>query len=347
MKESLRPFRHICNEGYRYVRWRLGNAVKSLLPGRKPIYNARLAFFGQYILHLTGLKRIEGITCELSEDDASTEGAGCQVLQKMRAITFARAFGIRYLHIPFKLIGHAERPMHDWVAAWESLFNLGAGEVPCNAEARGVMNLTYYVGDLYACLGNPRRIERLNHCFKAMLPEFRRRYYLNRSPRTTKVLTVAAHIRRGDVSAQENSCMYTSEAKILQVIDAVKSILDSHGVPLSLCFYGQGNIEDFPELSRMDAELFFNADAIWTMQELVEADILIVAKSYFSIYAGLISDGIKIFEPESYRRPNVSNLDAWLPCEDDGSIDHAAFERALFPLLQARQNSAIREAGVS
>ena len=347
MRESLRPFRHICKEGYRYVRWRLGNVAKSLLHGRKPISNARLAFFGQYMLHLTCLKRIKGITCKLSEYDASTEGAGCQALQMMRTMAFAHAFGIRYLHTPFQFIAHAEQPMHDWVAAWESLFNLGAGEIPCNAEDRGVMNLTFYVEEFHACLGNPRRIERLNDSFRAMLPEFRRKYYLNKSPRTTKALTIAAHIRRSDVSTQENSYMYTSTAKILQIIHTAKSILDSHGVPLSLRFYGQGNIEDFPELSGMDAELFFNTDAIWTMQELVEADILIVAKSYFSIYAGLISDGIKIFEPEPNRWPHLSSLDAWLPCEDDGSIDHAAFERALFSLLQARQDNAIREAGVS
>ncbi len=33
------------------------------------------------------------------------------------------------------------------------------------------------------------------------------------------------------------------------------------------------------------------------MQELIEADILIIAKGCFSYCAGLISDGIKIFEP--------------------------------------------------
>jgi hypothetical protein len=347
MRDSLRLFRYICKEGYCYVRWRLGNAAKSLLPGRKPIDDARLAFFGQYILHLACLKRIKGITCRLSEYDASTEGAGCQALQMMRTMAFARAFGVRFLHTPFELIAHADRPMHEWVAAWESLFNLGAGEIPCKAEARGVMNLTFYVEEFHACLGNPKRIERLNDSFKAMLPEFQRKYYFNKSPRTAKVLTVAAHIRRNDVSTQEYSYMYTSTAKILEVANAVKSILNAHGVPLSLRFYGQGNIEDFPELSGMDAEFFFNTDPIWTMQELVEIDVLIVAKSYFSIYAGLISDGIKIFEPEPGRWPHLTNLDAWLPCRDDGSIDQAAFERALFPLLQARQDPAIREAGVS
>ena len=66
MRDSLRLFRYICKEGYSYVRWRLGNAAKSLLPVRKPIDDARLAFFGQYILHLARLKRIKGITCRLS-----------------------------------------------------------------------------------------------------------------------------------------------------------------------------------------------------------------------------------------------------------------------------------------
>jgi hypothetical protein len=44
-------------------------------------------------------------------------------------------------------------------------------------------------------------------------------------------------------------------------------------------------------------EFFLDTDAVWTMEELIEADILIMAKGYFSYYAGLICDGIKIFEP--------------------------------------------------
>jgi hypothetical protein len=47
----------------------------------------------------------------------------------------------------------------------------------------------------------------------------------------------------------------------------------------------------------LDAELFLDADAIWTMLEMIEADVLIMAKGSFSYVAALISDGIKLCEP--------------------------------------------------
>jgi hypothetical protein len=52
----------------------------------------------------------------------------------MNAISFARACGLTYVHTPFKVIAHADRPMEEWVAGWETLFNLGDGELVCNPD---------------------------------------------------------------------------------------------------------------------------------------------------------------------------------------------------------------------
>lgn len=82
------------------------------------------------------------------------------------------------------------------------------------------------------------------------------------------------------------------------------------------------------------------------MQELIEADILIMAKGCFSYCAGLISDGIKIFEPITLSADNnlmpgwrwwyLAPTDNWLPCLADGSFDCAAFERQLLFVIQTR-----------
>jgi hypothetical protein len=47
----------------------------------------------------------------------------------MWAINFARICGLTYVHTPFNRIWHADRPMREWVDAWEAHFNLGLGEV--------------------------------------------------------------------------------------------------------------------------------------------------------------------------------------------------------------------------
>jgi len=84
-----------------------------------------------------------------------------------------------------------ERPMEEWTAAWEALFNLGSGEITCHDERREVVNFCYHFTDLGRCFGSWWRWDELADRFRAMIPELRHKYYLNKSPRTTNELTVA------------------------------------------------------------------------------------------------------------------------------------------------------------
>jgi hypothetical protein len=348
---------YLVTEGCRYVWQSLKNCVKLPL-GRGLYRDDRLVFFRKYILHLVGLRRVWAITCVM---DKALEGACSQALFTMRTIDWARASGLQYLHTPFAKIFHADRPMQEWTAAWEALFNLGAGEEPCNGRRRGVIENTFTSVNLDLCFGSHHRKQELLGGFRALIPEFRHKYYLNKYPRTTDAVTVAVHIRRGDVSSAENTHMYTSTERVLQIVSAVKSILNSKSVPHGICVYSQGALEEFDDLRPLGAEFFLDADPIWTIQELVEADILIVAKSYFSYYAGMISDGIKIFEPfsgidptriipqspdsglqgpsSSWRYSVFSAMDGWLPCQEDDTFDHSAFERQLSLLLEKKENA--------
>jgi hypothetical protein len=183
-----------------------------------------------------------------------------------------------------------------------------------------------------------------------MIPEFRRKYYLNKAPRTTDEVTVAVHVRRGDVSAADPG-YFTSNETILQTVTAVRSMLDARKVNYRIGLYSQGKIADFEDLSQAGVELFLDADALWTMQELIEADILIMAKGCFSYYAALISDGIKIFEPEtlsgddflpSWKWRSLPPTETWVPCRADGSFDRALFECQLLLVIQAKTNAAVK-----
>ena len=305
--------------------------------GREPWDDDRLEFIRQYLLHVFGLRSIRAIACAISQP---YEGAASQALQVMNTITLAHAYGLRYVHRPFTAIAHADRPMVEWVAAWETFFNLGVGETTYDAEEQGVLNAGTRLLDLELVFGSSEVRQALENCFRSLIPEFRRRFYLNKTPRVTPEINVAVHIRRGDVSATKFSHMYTDSEIVLRITSAVKSSLISHQVPYRMCIYGQGNIGEYSELSSLGAEYFLDADPIWTLQELVEADILIVAKSCYSHYAGLMSDGIKIFE-ESWKREYPATLgdrrlDRWLPCDTDGSFDLAAFERQLSQLLSEK-----------
>ncbi len=363
MRREFPLLDYIVTEGCNYARQLLKNCVKPLI-GRKFYRDERLVFFRQYILHRLGVRRIWAVTCATS---STREGAGSLASLTTCTINFARVSGLAYLHTPLSIVGHADRPMEQWAAAWETLFNLGAGEEPCNGRRRGVIDAGYYtLSNLDLCFGLRHRKRELADSFRALIPEFRRKYYLNKSPRTTGEIAVAVHIRRGDVSADTVPQMYTSTDKILSLAGEVKSILDSRGKAFSMRVYSEGNLADFAELSSLGAEFFLDADPIWTMQELIEADILIVAKGNFSYYAGVISDGIKIYEPHIFgsangilQLPNAgipacplawsqaifSELDDWLPCQSDGSFDHASFERQLDLLLHEKETAKASRSG--
>jgi hypothetical protein len=319
-------------------RW-LKNCVKVLI-GRKPYFNEPGLFLRQCVLHLTGLRLIRKVTCT----GHSGEGAGSQALMVMNAIIFARSFGLTYLHTPFTQISHAERPMQDWVTAWETLFNLGEGEADCGVDRHDAVNFSHNFTDLDIIFGWFSRNDELADRFRALIPEFRRRYYLNKSPRVTDEVTVAVHIRRGD-ALPDNPDYFTSNESILRTITEVKSVLDTHKIEHKIRIFSQGDSADFAELSRLGVELFLDVDAVWTLQELIEADVLIVAKGCYSYYAALISDGIKILElsplPRNDDLPcwkwrSVPLTDNWIPCLADGSFDSAAFERQLFLAIEAK-----------
>jgi hypothetical protein len=326
--------------------WRsLKNCIKVLI-GRKPNFNERGLFLRQCVLHLTGLRPIRKITCT----GHSGEGAGSQALMVMNAINFARSFGLTYLHTPFTQISHVDRPMQEWVATWEALFNLGAGEAVCGMVRHDAFNFSHNFNDLDLIFGWCCRKDELADRFKALLPEFRRKYYLNKSPRATDEVTVAVHIRRGD-ALPDRPDYYTTDESILRTITEVKSALDTHKVEHKFRVYSQGDVADFAEFSRLGVELFLDVDAVWTLQELIEADVLIVAKGCYSYYAALISDGIRIFEPmplsgsdylPAWKWRSVPLTESWIPCLGDGSFDSAAFERQLSLVVEAKSVAAAK-----
>lgn len=340
-KQGLLILRFLVVASCEYAWLALKNWIKILI-GREPDFDKRSLFFWrflrQYVIHLTGLRPIRKITCV----GLRSEGAGSQALDIMNAINFARSSGLTYVHTPFTFIQHASRPMEEWVEAWETLFNLGAGEAVCETDRPKVVSYCHSVAALELCLGWSHRSDELAQSFRAMIPEFRRKYYLNKSPRTTDAVTVAVHIRRGDVTA-DNPYYFTSNETVLGTITAVKSLLETHKLNYRIRVYSQGNRSDFAELSLPDVEFFLDVDAIWTMEQMIEADVLVMAKGCFSYYAALISDGIKIYEPCDWA-PSLPD-DHWIPCLTDGSFDFAAFERQLSLLIQAKAVVATSSVG--
>jgi hypothetical protein len=359
LEQRLLVIRYLVGMGCACAWRKLKDWIKILI-GRRPYLphvinnHERSLFVWQYALHLGGLRPMRKIT----SIGIAEEGPGSQALMIMEAINFARASGLTYIHTPFTVIHHADRPMEEWLAGWETLFNLGAGEIKYEAKNGRIVSHIHNADALEVCFGWKNRGDELHRSFETMVPEFRRKYYLNKSPRANDEVTVAVHMRRGfDVSP--NDYIFTSTDSILRTITLVRSVLESHNIRHKISVYSEGNAADWadiPEvglskyrvgryldgsdgntdLSRPVAESVLDIDAFRAMQELIEADVLIMSKGFFSYYAAVISDGIKLFEPGGLAQP----IDGWLLRSPDGSFDRSAFERQLSLLIESKTASS-------
>ena len=146
-----------------------------------------------------------------------TDGAGAQAQAIISGIVFASAFGLDYLHSPFRSIEHAEGPMDEWVSAWETTFNFGAGHQLLEASGLPVMPLGDFLKhrslwreDFAVVM--PHYLHWCNRntaAYETVLPLIRRNYYRDGAPRLSPDLVIGVHLRRGDVSATKVAGAYT------------------------------------------------------------------------------------------------------------------------------------------
>jgi hypothetical protein len=316
-------------------------------------YHARGAFvFGKQLLGLSAradktyfVDRLDRAlrTGRISADvgilaTGKNDGAGSQAQAAMSAFCFARAHGASYVHRPFTTIEHAEFAMPDWVKAWEDYFNIGAGErslrpddeliVPIDrigaiaAKQRRIVAAEHY---LHFCNEDPEAWERV-------MPELRRKFWLNKQPRARQegTLRVAVHMRRGDVSAGNKKVArnFTPNATFVNTLTRLRSLLADKCKALTIEVFSQGDPKMFADLAALGAELRLDAPALDTHRGLVEADILVMSKGAFSYTAGLLNDGIVLYDPQKYRA-----LQDWVARAPDGGFNEAEVSARLAELF--------------
>jgi hypothetical protein len=310
-----------------------------------------------FLLHQLGRQPRLTITCA-----ERTDGAGAQAHTMISAMNFARAFDHEYTHTPFSEIDHADRPMAQWVEAWEKLFNLGEGEQHLDPGHTKAVNYSEFHPRLYHavckilenCRVRPVPGAEGSHeaephfqpffyhsdlepdSYEALIPDLRRKFQPGRPRAENRFITVAVHMRRGDVTPAHPQ-RFTPVETVCETTRLVKSLLEDCGQQYRVCLYSQGAVGDFACLEALGAQLCLDVDPVWTMRQLVEADILVMSKSSFSYVAALISDGIKLYEPFWH-----SPLGSWIARDSAGGFDLPAFECQLQLLTQQRRHRTAR-----
>ena len=304
----------------------------------KRIIRKKIRFDQSDILFRDYLARSLGVRSELriTSRGLPNEGAGNQAHLTMLAINFARVLNIPYVHTPFTEIVHADRPMELWLRAWEAEFNLGVGEIPAKISDHDALDFAKNNGSLIHRLG----LRNIHQVFNITYKHFREKYYSDKVPRLNPLLIVGVHVRRGDVS-RDYTEMWTELRDIATTIAKIRNVLDKRAMKCRIRVFSEGNHSEFNDLELLEVELFLNADPLWTMRELIEADILVMAKSAFSYYAAIISDGIKLYEPYDRLPP----LEGWLVRQPTGDFDERLFLMQLEAMYRSMNTSATQREG--
>lgn len=318
--------RYLLDGAPRYLLRCLKNLVKVLI-GRAPYFSPRDRLYVLVVRAALARRPIQRLTSA----SFAQEGAGSQAFQAISALAIARLRGLTYVHTPFATIQHADRPMDEWVRAWEALFNLGLGEIQARpsdewetanfAWSPDVLSEYYRVGDLRPAV-------------EAVIPELRRKYYANTAPRANADVVVSVHVRRGDISAAAHPDRWIDTAVVARTIARVRSGIDACGLACRIHVFSQGERGELSALDSPGVDFFLDAEPVWTMQELVESDVLVMGGGMFSYVAALLSDGITIapFTPTPPRLlafNELAPLGDWLLCRADGDFDVEAFEARL------------------
>ncbi len=115
-----------------------------------------------------------------------------------------------------------------------------------------------------------------------------------------------------------------TRASVLRSLLSVKAAAKSAGRDLALTLFSQGSPSDFQAFADEGCDLKLDMDALETMRAMIEADVLIMAKSSFSYVSALLNAGTVIYEP-TFNPP----LSAWLRKEADGSVSLSALDAAM------------------
>ncbi len=303
--------RFIAVGALRFARSTIASLVK-LAVGRQPHFTAHDVLFRQYVAHRLGFDTLREITAVHSPH----EGAGSQALMTMNAIRFARAHGLTYIHTPFSRIHHADRLDREWAAAWEEFFNLGDGEA---RAARSPVNYAFTCAELWALFG----VTPYQPFDEELRRDFRRKYRANKAPRRAAGFNVCIHVRRRNPHDFHDEDV-TDMSRLIPVVARLRTLMSERQVPCTLKVFSQGPWPDAAALGVSESELFVDADPIWTLRELIDADLLVTTKGTFSYVAGLLCAGAVIADPLQFPpQPD------WVPYDAAGVFDAVSLRRRL------------------
>ncbi|MCB2065924.1 MAG: hypothetical protein KDE15_04695 [Erythrobacter sp.] len=105
---------------------------------------------------------------------------------------------------------------------------------------------------------------------------------------------------------------------IVQTLEVVTAVLESRGITPDITVHSEGGRQQFADLERFSPRFDLDGDPMATMQQMIEADLLVSARSCFSYVAALLSDGVVLHEQGRWPA-----FEDWIVRDAGGSFDSA------------------------
>jgi len=141
------------------------------------------------------------------------------------------------------------------------------------------------------------------------------------------ILNVVCHIRRGDLDPITQSERWISNEEYGVLLNFLNKTLDNKCI-IHIC--SDGKIEDFGNLSGIkNAAFHLDENPYVAFDRMVKADILINAKSAFSVCAAYLNKGIKLCIPFSIYWKQFPNEPKFVPINDNYIFNENKLKEAL------------------
>lgn len=261
------------------------------------------------------------------------DGVGSQALSRLSVEATARDLGLRYAHRPFEAIAHAEGDPNQWVSRCEAAFALGVGRPRVEDFDLSMVTLTEFACNR-SLWSSPHVVAIGNmyvHCDRDPAIYGHVIASRTRAPRSEGPLKIAAHVRRGDVTARQVSHRFTSNDAVLTTLKQLAARIDAIGLLHEVTIYSNGEPSEFEEFSSEGFRVDLVSGALEVFEALRNADVLLTAKSTFSYVAGLYSNAIVLYEPFARRPPPT-----WIVRSPDGRFATEVFDAQLRTMIAGR-----------
>jgi hypothetical protein len=211
------------------------------------------------------------------------DGFGAQLLSKITGIVYCLRLGITYIHTPFEVMTINES---DDIDDLEYFCGMSSGEIliqdfslgPEKLESKKIIMdvVTSQDPDSY-----------YTETARALL---RKKYYSTPKSElkffSSKHLNACLHVRRDDVGPSSPE-RYTEDAVYLQTIDSLNELHSN----IHFHIFSDGSRADLAQFERYNnASLYPQYALKESFHAMVEADILVPAKSAFSYCAALLNE---------------------------------------------------------